>query len=67
MLEYFGTNNYVLFSEFENRETTKIWLKEKAFIKIAKKMSLSNWDDAIVFFENGFTEILSFLITKPVK
>jgi len=52
--------NYEIFSKILNLESTES-ITQKSFFKIAKKISLSEWDDVHDFYTSNFREILKML------
>jgi len=56
----FEPGNYEIFSKILNLESTES-ITQKSFFKIAKKISLSEWDDVHDFYTSNFREILKML------
>jgi hypothetical protein len=55
---HFEASNYKPFSEFSTEE-----LENLAFIKLAKKIPLQEWDNINMFLQENFTILLNFLAT----
>lgn len=56
---HFEEDNFVEISELNEGEIAK--LGRKSFLKIAKKIPLTEWNAAPGFLENGFAEIIHFI------
>ena len=63
----FSKNNYQPFLQIAGKHNFESELKEKKFIKMAKKMPFSNWNNANDFFTDGLKEIFRLLTSQPVK
>jgi hypothetical protein len=55
---HFGENNYCSIDILGNDILKEALLNERGFIKLAKKMPVEQWDDAVQFFMKGFAELL---------
>lgn len=56
---HFQQDNFVKINELNEDEIKK--LADKKFLKIAKKTGLPEWDQATLFLEKGFEEIVQFI------
>jgi hypothetical protein len=56
----FGSENYERFSKISH-QTSPESITQKSFLKIAKKISLTEWDDVHDFYISNFTELLKML------
>ncbi len=58
---HFNSDNYMPAHTFIEKEKLEILLREKPFIKTARKTMLENWENAEDFFESAFSEITGWL------
>lgn len=57
---HFGEDNYILLAEISLKDFEKI-IYQKSFIKIAKKISLRQWDTVTLFAKDTFEELINLL------
>jgi len=55
---HFGENNYCSVDVMGNAILNKALAADGGFIKLAKKMPLEQWDDALYFFLQEYTELV---------
>ena len=57
---HFGEDNYVFLSELSKNDFEKL-VREKPFVKLANKITLQQWDEAIEILLGHFKEIIEML------
>lgn len=58
---HFKNDNYIQAGELINNGRMETLLKQKPFIKIARKIELEDWEKAVTFFTGSFNEITGWL------
>jgi len=58
---HFETDNYIPLASTEHEKKGEIDFGERNFIKLAKKLPLEQWDNALAFFLGEFKELLALL------
>jgi len=61
---HFWVDNFVPVTAISLSEFTSI-LKEKSFVKIAKKIPLHQWDQIFMFLQKSFSELEQFIPVRP--
>jgi hypothetical protein len=64
-IHHFGEDNYKLVSDLSLEEFQK-WVMESAFIKIAAKFPLEDWENAATQLSESWRQLIS-LIAEPVE
>ena len=57
---YFEPDNFIQLDSIDLLQFKSI-IRECSFLKIAKKIPLQQWDNALLFFESGFLELLDLI------
>jgi hypothetical protein len=63
---HFEKDNYVPLQEMSTDDFEKS-IREKPFIKLANKISLQQWDDALEILQGYFEEIIDILADQPPR